>query len=252
MFANLRKVILYLLPGGSLAELTPVLMSILIGVPQNLSSFQMLIISFFTDIGPCLSLMMEKAESDPLAQPPRSKHDHLVDWKFLLQAYSFMGVMVFFSSQVMFFIYMQYCAGFYPSDILLSFGNWGDGFHNLTTVQINEFYYTGQTVTFVSLVLLQIFGNLWSTRTHIRSHFQQAPWRKSTRNLWIYVADLASICVMLVIVFVPIFNSFFNTRPIPTPFFFLPLVFCAIMITLEEVRKLLVRRKLLYFQKFGW
>ena len=235
-----------------MAELTPVLMSILLGVPQNLSSFQMLIISLFTDIGPCLSLMMEKAESDPLLQPPRSKHDHLVDWKFLIQAYTFMGVMILLSSQIMFFIYMQFWAGFYPSDILLSFGSWQDGFHNLTSTQINEFYYTGQTVTFVSLVLLQIIGNLWSNRTHIRSHFQQAPWRKATRNLWIYLAETASICIMLIIVFVPIFNSFFNTRPIPAPLFFLPLAFCAIIFILEEIRKLFVRRKILYFHKFGW
>ena len=235
-----------------MAELTPVLMSIFLGVPQNLTSFAMLIISLFTDVGPCLSLMMEKAESDPLLQPPRSKYDHLVDWKFLIQAYLFMGVMILLCSQVMFFIYMQFWAGFYPSDILLSFGNWQDGFKNMTTAQINEHYYTGQTVTFVSLVLLQIIGNLWSNRTHIQSHFQQAPWRKATRNLWIYVADLVSICIMLIIVFVPIFNTFFNTRPIPAGLFFLPLAFCAIIFSLEELRKLFVRRKILYFHKFGW
>jgi sodium/potassium-transporting ATPase subunit alpha len=73
VFENLRKVILYLLPGGCVAELCPVLLTIFFGVPQTLSSFQMLIICLFTDIAPCLSLMMEKPEFDLLKQPPRSR-----------------------------------------------------------------------------------------------------------------------------------------------------------------------------------
>jgi len=77
-----------LLPGGCFAELIPVLMSFLIGVTQDLSSFQMLTISLFTDIGPSLSLIMEPPEKDLLKQPPRAKTDHLVNWKFLLQVFS--------------------------------------------------------------------------------------------------------------------------------------------------------------------
>jgi sodium/potassium-transporting ATPase subunit alpha len=57
---------------------------------------------------------------------------------------------------------------------------------------------------------------------------------------------------MLIIVYVPIFNSFFQTEPIPVQFFFLPLGFAAIIITMDEIRKLLVRKQLLGFHKFGW
>jgi sodium/potassium-transporting ATPase subunit alpha len=85
VFANMRKVILYLLPGGCFAELVTVLMAIFLGVSQDLSSFEMLIISLFTDIAPSLSLMMEKEETDLMKDPPRKKNDHLVNWKFLAQ-----------------------------------------------------------------------------------------------------------------------------------------------------------------------
>ncbi len=85
VFDNMRKVILYLLPGGCFAELVSVLMAMFIGVQQNLSSFQMLVISLFTDVAPSLSLMMEQEETDLLKQPPRAKKDHLVNWKFLIQ-----------------------------------------------------------------------------------------------------------------------------------------------------------------------
>ena len=74
VFDNLKKVILYLIPGESFAELLPMLVTIFFGIPQNLSSFQMLIISLFTDIAPSLSLIMEKPETDLLKQPPRPKN----------------------------------------------------------------------------------------------------------------------------------------------------------------------------------
>jgi magnesium-transporting ATPase (P-type) len=50
-------------------------MSFFIGVAQDLSSFQMLIISLFTDIAPSLSLIMEPPEKDLLKQPPRAKNE---------------------------------------------------------------------------------------------------------------------------------------------------------------------------------
>ena len=69
----------------------------LIGVTQDLSSFQMLVISLFTDIGPSLSLIMEPPEKDLLKQPPRAKTDHLVNWKFLLQVFNLkLSLLVFF------------------------------------------------------------------------------------------------------------------------------------------------------------
>jgi sodium/potassium-transporting ATPase subunit alpha len=253
VFWNLRKVILYLLPGGCMAELIPVLMSIFLGVPQNISSFQMLIISLFTDVSPSLSLMMEKAEMDLLKMPPRAKTEHLVDWKFLIQAYAFMGTMITFFSQCLFFWYMQWYPKLSPSDILLSFGAWpSEGYKGYTLDQINQFYYEGQTVTFISIVYLQIFGNLLSTRTHIKSFFQQSPWKKKTRNLWIFLAEFVSTAIMIFIIFVPFTNDIFNTRPPPVQFFFLPLIFAFIVFLADELRKLAARRKFLFFHKIAW
>ena len=252
VFANLKKVILYLLPGGCMAELIPMLVMIFLGVPQNLSSFQMLIISLFTDIAPSLSLIMEKPEKDLLSQPPRSKYDHIVDWKFLIQAYVFLGIMITLSSQFMFFWYMSWYANFQPMDIIFSFGVWADGFKHLTKDQIAEYFNVGQTVTFISIVYLQIFGNMLSTRTNVKSFFTQAPWKELTRNMWLFVAQLISISILLAIVFLPFCNNLFNTRVPPVQFFFLPLIFCLFVFLFDELRKLLVRKKCLWFHKFGW
>ena len=252
VFDNLRKVILYLLPGGCVAELIPVLMYIFLGVPQALSSFQMLIISLFTDIAPSLSLMMEKAEVDLLKQPPRSRNAHLVDWKFILHAYFFLGIIISFFSQCMFYLYLYIYHNLLPSDLFFDFGYWADGYKGLDQLRLQEIIQTGQTVTFVSLVIMQIFGNLLSTRTHIRSFFQSIPFLKPTRNMAIFGAQLTSITIMLVVVFVPFFNRVFGTRPIPLEFFMLPIVCCILIFSLDELRKLFVRKRFLFFHRIGW
>jgi sodium/potassium-transporting ATPase subunit alpha len=195
---------------------------------------------------------MEKPEKDLLAQPPRSKYDHIVDWKFLIQAYIFLGIMITLSSQFMFFWYMSWYANFQPMEIIFSFGVWADGFKHLTKDQITEYFYVGQTVTFISIVYLQIFGNLLSTRTNVKSFFTQAPWKELTRNMWLFGAQLISISILLAIVFLPFCNNLFNTRVPPVQFFFLPLLFCLFVFLFDEFRKLLVRKKLLGFHIFGW
>ena len=252
VFYNLRKVILYLLPGGCIAELIPILMLIFFGVPQDLSSFQMLIISLFTDIAPSLSLMMEKPEVDLLKQPPRSKNDHLVDWKFLIHAYIFLGMQISFFSQCIFFTYMYVYHGFRVNELFFDFGLWQNDYKGFSKEQLDEFLYTGQTVTFVSLVLMNIFGNLISTRTHVKSFFQSLPFCKQSRNLWIFAAQATSICIMLTTVYTPFFNFLFLTRPIPYDFFLIPIVCCMIIFFNDEVRKFLVRKKFLFFHKVAW
>ncbi|KAG6839284.1 hypothetical protein H0H93_005722, partial [Arthromyces matolae] len=70
VFQNLQKVIAYLLPAGSWSEAWPVVLNVFLGVPLPLSSFLMIIICCFTDLAPCLSLIMEKEEFDLLTLPP--------------------------------------------------------------------------------------------------------------------------------------------------------------------------------------
>jgi sodium/potassium-transporting ATPase subunit alpha len=43
VFENLKKTILYLLPAGSFSELMPIVLNILLGVPQMLSNIQYVI-----------------------------------------------------------------------------------------------------------------------------------------------------------------------------------------------------------------
>ena len=108
VFVNLKKTVLYLLPAGSFSELMPVLLNVLFGLPQALSSIQMILICVVTDVLPAISLCFEKPEAGLLTRPPRNpKKDKLVNIKLLAQAYAFLGVLESFCAMSMAFWYLQ-------------------------------------------------------------------------------------------------------------------------------------------------
>ncbi len=252
VFDNLRKVILYLLPAGSFAELVPILTNIFFGMPLALSAFLMICICILTDMFPALSLMLEKPERNLLDCPPRSKSDHLVSWKIVLHAYLFIGLMESFFSFCSFFWYLEWYAKLSPRDILFSFSNWTDGYKNYTMDELNEFINIGSTIFFISLVIMQSFGNIFTTRTNHFSLFQRLPFLKKSRNIWIFIAQLISVVLMIMIIFLPFCNRLFNTRPVPVEFFFMPLIFALIILAADELRKFMVRHDVLCFKKIAW
>jgi sodium/potassium-transporting ATPase subunit alpha len=64
------------------------------GLPQALSSIQMIIICVVTDVLPALSLVREKPEADLLLRKPRNpKKDRLADARVIFHAYAFLGVL---------------------------------------------------------------------------------------------------------------------------------------------------------------
>ncbi|CAG8490503.1 20749_t:CDS:2 [Cetraspora pellucida] len=235
VFDNLKKVILYLLPAGSWSELIPVLVNVFLGVPLPLSTFLMISICVLTDMLPSIALMYEKAEKDVLTRPPRNpKKSRLVDWKLLVQAYLFIGIMESFFSHCMYFRYMQQYGGFQPSDLLLAYNRWTDGYKGYTGDQLNEFMYTGQSVLFVSLVAMQAFGNLFATRTRHLSLFQHLPIKERSKNYYLFCAQIGSILLACLIIYTPAINDALNTRPIPVEYWFIPLGFAIIIVVVDE------------------
>jgi sodium/potassium-transporting ATPase subunit alpha len=99
---------------------------------------------------------------------------------------------------------------------------------------------------------MQIFGNVFATRTAFKSIFQRPPWGKKSKNLWIFGAQLISFSLMILVVFVPPINTIFKTSPPPVQFFFIPIGFALLLLTADELRKLCVRKKILCFYKIAW
>ena len=212
----------------------------------------MICICVLTDMAPALSLMLEKPEKDLLKRPPRKKNQHLVDWKLILQAYPYLGLFEGIASHFVFFLYLTWYGNFAIGDIFFAYDKWSDGYKNYTKTQLDDFVFTGQTITYVCLVVVQAFGNVFVTRTNYKSLFSRLPFLEKGRNLWIFSAQFITVSLMILIVYLPFVNSIFNTRQIPPQFFFIPLGFAFLLIFLDELRKLFVRKNVLCFSKISW
>ena len=256
VFDSLRKVVLFLLPTGSFVEVVPVILNICLGVPMPLSSFQMIVVCVLTDMAPSLALMFEKTEGDLLKKKPRRIGiDHLFDRKLLTFGYFFLGAMEAIFSMFMFFLYLYLHGGFHPSEVFLAFDKWGPGYTGRYVndpVGLLELEYRAQTVVFVTLVMMQTFGNLIICRAHYLSLWSSFPTREAHMNLWLFGAQLVSVVLMLVVNYIPFINDIFLTRPIPIQYYFYPLIFNVVFIFMDEIRKLLLRKNVSFFVKTAW
>jgi sodium/potassium-transporting ATPase subunit alpha len=142
--------------------------------------------------------------------------------------------------------------------------NWADGFMGHSIDELNHFVNVGQCVYFVTLVIMQLFGNLFASRTRRLSVLQKNPFWGPSRNLRIPIAMCISIAIVIIvstslkicmyvktvyslsvsfyqILYVPFFNNVFQTAPIPLEFWFIPIPLAIGMLLMDETRKLLVR-----------
>ena len=256
-FKNIRKVIIYLLPGGCVGEMVPNLLSIFLGFPSSLTNFTQTVISFVTDVVCSISLVMEKEEIDVMLQQPRTDKTHLVDWKFFFQAYAFIGILIALFSNVFFFMYFSMYANLSPGQLMFTFGNQPEAFSNVTSsgaaaLSFSEYLYIAQTITYVCIIITQVLGNVMTIKTNKQSFFQQAPWHSKTRNLWVYLASFFCLIVVILVIYIPAIQNQFYTRDIPIFFYILSLAAGMFIFVLDELRKLCVRKEVFYLDRIAW
>ncbi|OAA43373.1 ATPase, P-type, transmembrane domain protein [Beauveria brongniartii RCEF 3172] len=241
VFQNLQKVIAYLLPAGSWSEIWPVLLNVFFGVPLPLSSFLMIIICVFTDLFLSLSLIMEKEEFDLLSLPPRNhKRDHLINLRIYIQAYLFTGFMETTIAHSMFFLYYWKQARIPIREMFFLFEGYSAGFHGFSQEELTHLNAVGQSIYFVTLVILQ-WGNILSVRNRRLSIVQADPFTAKRRNPWLVLSILISLAIAIFVTEVPGIQSLFGTASVPIEFWLIPLPLALGILAMDEIRKLLVR-----------
>ncbi|PNY23564.1 Sodium/potassium-transporting ATPase subunit alpha-2 [Tolypocladium capitatum] len=241
VFQNLQKVIAYLLPAGSWSEIWPVILNVFFGVPLPLSAFLMIIICVFTDLFLSLSLIMEKEEFDLLSLPPRNhKRDHLITTKIYIQAYLFVGTMETVIAHAMFFLYYWKKAGIPVREMFFLFEGYSEGFHGYTTDELTQFNSTGQSIYFVTLVILQ-WGNILAVRNRRLSILQADPVTKKRRNPWLLLSMLISLVIAVFVTEVPGIQTLFGTASVPIEYWVIPIPLALAVLCMDEIRKLVVR-----------
>jgi len=135
---------------------------------------------------------------------------------------------------------MNNYGGISPGQLVFAFDKWQDGYLGYSINYLNNLQNTGQTIFFVTLVIVQ-FGNLHATRTRFMSFVTHNPFSEKTRNYKIYYAILTSLIFAIIIVYIPALNNIFQTAPIPAEFWFMPIGFAVLLVLCDEARKYVVR-----------
>lgn len=155
VFDNLKKTIIYLLPAGTFCEFLPIITNVILGLPQILSSFLMIMICCLTDCAGATVLAYEQPEADVLLRKPRDvKKDKLVDWRLLFHAYIFLGVQEAIASFAVAYWYCQR-RGVTFSILWLGYGKYPP---HLSDAYVQQVLAVASSIYFVNLVIMQWFN----------------------------------------------------------------------------------------------
>jgi len=244
IFDNLKKSIAYTI-SHCMPEIVPFLAYVILAIPLPVSSILIIWIDLGTELLPAISLAYEKAEADIMQRPPRSKTDPLVSFQLLSFSYLQMGVLTCLACFFGYFTVFGYY-GFTPRSLVglskIYFK------HKSPFLYLNGFVYStqkqldinreAQSVYFLGIVMLQ-WGNILNCKTRINSLLSQGLF--SNMVLWLGICYAAGVaCFMF---YVPWINDvILNSRPVAWRFWLCYLPWIPLIIIVDEIRKLLIRR----------
>lgn len=230
VFENLKKTIAYLMPAGTYSELWPVLLNIIFGLPQALTSFNMIIICCVTDCIGAITLSYESSERNLLFKKPRVlTKERLVDAQLFLHSYFVIGTFYTFTSMAMAFLNFQR-HGIRFSEMSMKYGSFEDLPH------FDEIAAMSSSIYFINLVIMQFF-NLFSIRTRYLSIFQHTP----LKNPYMFAVPPIALAVTFLLNYIPAIQSSLLTNQVPVEYYFIAIGFGAIVMVYDELRKWYVR-----------
>ncbi|KIJ37215.1 hypothetical protein M422DRAFT_232002 [Sphaerobolus stellatus SS14] len=240
VFDNLKKVIIYLMPAGTYTEFITVFANVFLGMQLALSSYLQVCFSITNDVIMSISLMYEQPESDLMARKPRNaRTERLTDWRFFVQIYLFIGLMMWPCAMSMWFLYMSQ-QGLRFHDVILVYNKWEDGFKGFTIEQLTQFVAVGQCIYYITMVFMQ-YGGLLAVRNRRVSILNSNPLWGPRRNLVVPIGMVGTALVGVTNLYGPGLQKVFGTTPIPGMFWGLPFTFALGILIMDETRKLIVR-----------
>ncbi|CAF0733012.1 unnamed protein product [Adineta steineri] len=238
---NLKKVSVYLLPGGSWSQIWPVFFNLWFGMPLALTAFLATVFCMINDVFMSLAMVTEKPERDIMSRPPviRSK-DHLLNWKLLLHAYMFVGNLECFTGFFCFCYYwIDMGVPFYS--FMFTFESFGNDITLYSQDQLTAMTGSAQCVYYCSVCLFQFF-NYFATRTRYTSIIEHNPLWGKGQNLYVFGAMIISAGIQVLITQVAWFNTVFGTGSFPVKYVMPALGFGMLWLIIDELRKLCIRK----------
>jgi len=206
MYRTIKKVILYLFSTG-LGELFAIVGAMIIGLPIPVLPGQIIWLNFVTDGFLVVAMGMEPKEKNLLTtnfvKPKKYLIDRPMRWRMLI-----MSVPMMLGSL---YVFSQYADG-----------------------DMTKAY----TMSLCTLAVFQWF-NAWNCRSDTRSVFRMNPFA----NKFLLGATGIVITLQILVVYNPFMQKLMNTTSITLKEWGLVLLVASSIIVVEEIRKLLVKRK---------
>jgi Ca2+-transporting ATPase len=219
-YANMGKFITYIF-ASNVPELVPFLAFVFLRVPLALTIMQILAVDLGTDLLPALALGAEPPEPDVMARPPRPPGARLLDAARLLRAYAFLGLAEA-ALAMLAFVWTYWLAGWRPG---------------LPMPAEGELYHRATTMTLIGIVAAQI-GNVFACRTDRESVFRVGVFG----NRMVLAGIAAELAVLVALIVLPPLRAVFGLAPPAPAEWAIVIAFPAVMVLLDEGRKLLRRR----------
>jgi sodium/potassium uptake antiporter P-type ATPase alpha subunit len=266
IFDNLKKATTYILT-HLCPETLPYVFNFAIGIPLAMETIVIILIDCGTDMLPGIALAYEVSEERVMAIPPRSSNDHLIQPRMFVQGYLWSGI------QETFFCYWAFYYTFYHYGFTFSSTVGADTNYRKKWADLDGEYrqqyqgmcygntkWTGrcssdqdmenfmshmahvvnsaQAAYFITLVVMQ-FANLLNRRNQTMSVFDP----RQRFNYVMLGAIIASTVIAVLLVYIPGLNAAFYLDPVRSELACSALWGFIVMIGLEEIRKLIIRRR---------
>jgi magnesium-transporting ATPase (P-type) len=208
VYRNIKKAILLLLSTGA-AEVLVLLAGLVAGLPLPFLAVQILWNNVVTEGTITVNLVMEPREGDEMKRPPIPKNEPILT-RAMLSRLVLMSITIaactlgYFAYQVSRGVSLEYA----------------------------------RTATFTLLAVCEWFNVL-----NCRSDTKSAISLSVLKNPWLVGGLIVSNALQVAVVFVPALNQIFHTVPIPLSEVFAIGAVGSIVLWVEELRKLMVRRR---------
>ncbi|CAK0818749.1 unnamed protein product [Prorocentrum cordatum] len=251
IYNNMKAFIRYMI-SSNVGEVASIFFTAAIGIPEGLSSVQLLWVNLVTDGPPATALGFNPPDLDVMDKPPRRKDDSLIsNWSFVRY-----GVVGFYVGLAVVGIFVYwYCydeaADGHTLVTLPQLMTWNqcDTWSDFRVAPFMDmkfdanpcsYFKAGKvkasTLSLTVLVVIEML-NAFNALSEDGSLVQMPPWA----NPYLIVASSFSIFVHVLILYVPVLSKIFGVCPLDAHDWVLVMAFSVPVILIDEVLKLLGR-----------
>ncbi len=223
VYANIKKFTTYIFTSNTPEAVPFILFALSRGrIPLALNVMHVLAIDLGTDIVPALALGAEAPEPGVMDRPPRNLQEHVITRSLLVRAYFWLGLVQAAAAMAAFY-FMYWTSGFG--------GSW------LDLPGSGPLYQAATAMALAAVVTTQI-GNLFAQRSERVSALRLPLFN----NPMIWVGISTELALVLLIVYVPLFQGFIGTGPFPVENWLFLFAWMPALLLVDEVRKLWFHR----------